>query len=129
MNLFFKGRIIGWSGIFFSMISFDKSSIYWKLATFSGLITSSTIFYFIFGFNPIISGTNVYAFDSPPDTMIANLTLIGFGVAGYLVGIGTKLANGCTSGHGVCGIPRFSSRSLVAVCTFMVTGMATASAR
>ena len=46
-------------------------------------------------------------------------------LAGLLVGIGTTLANGCTSGHGVCGIARLSPRSLVAVATFMAVGMAT----
>lgn len=46
-------------------------------------------------------------------------------VAGLLVGIGTRLGSGCTSGHGVCGVSRFSRRSLVATATFMVTGIAT----
>jgi uncharacterized membrane protein YedE/YeeE len=46
-------------------------------------------------------------------------------VAGFLVGLGTTLANGCTSGHGVCGISRGSRRSLVAVVAFMAAGMAT----
>ena len=46
-------------------------------------------------------------------------------MAGLLVGIGTTLANGCTSGHGVCGIARLSPRSLVAVVTFMAAGMIT----
>jgi uncharacterized membrane protein YedE/YeeE len=48
------------------------------------------------------------------------------GLAGLLVGFGTRLGNGCTSGHGVCGLARFSQRSLVAVVTFMATGMITA---
>jgi uncharacterized membrane protein YedE/YeeE len=48
---------------------------------------------------------------------------IGYGVAGFLVGFGTKLSNGCTSGHGLCGIARFSIRSIVAVCTFLLTGI------
>jgi uncharacterized membrane protein YedE/YeeE len=43
-------------------------------------------------------------------------------IAGLLVGIGTALGNGCTSGHGVCGLSRLSPRSLVAVATFMLTG-------
>ena len=43
-------------------------------------------------------------------------------VAGLLVGVGTALGNGCTSGHGVCGLSRLSPRSLVAVLTFMLTG-------
>lgn len=48
------------------------------------------------------------------------------GIAGFLVGFGTKLGNGCTSGHGVCGLPRLSKRSFVAVCCFMGFGMLTA---
>lgn len=47
--------------------------------------------------------------------MISNLDLIGFALSGLLVGFGTKLGNGCTSGHGLCGLPRFSLRSFVAV--------------
>jgi len=47
-------------------------------------------------------------------------------VAGLLVGFGTRLGNGCTSGHGVCGLARFSVRSLAAVVTFMTTGAITA---
>lgn len=46
-------------------------------------------------------------------------TYPGFFVSGLLVGFGTKLSNGCTSGHGLCGLPRFSIRSMVAVCTFL----------
>ncbi len=45
--------------------------------------------------------------------------------AGLLVGVGTKLGSGCTSGHGVCGISRFSKRSIVATLTFMATGILT----
>lgn len=51
---------------------------------------------------------------------------MGFALAGLLVGIGTKLSNGCTSGHGLCGLARFSLRSLVAVLTFLIAGMAIA---
>lgn len=46
-------------------------------------------------------------------------------VAGLLVGIGTSYASGCTSGHGVCGLSRFSPRSLIATLVFMATGIAT----
>ncbi|MCK0128753.1 YeeE/YedE thiosulfate transporter family protein [Erythrobacter sp. F6033] len=46
-------------------------------------------------------------------------------LAGLIVGIGTKLGSGCTSGHGVCGMSRFSQRSIVATITFMITGFAT----
>ena len=46
-------------------------------------------------------------------------------IAGLIVGVGTRLGSGCTSGHGVCGMSRFSQRSIVATLTFMVTGFAT----
>lgn len=54
-------------------------------------------------------------------------TPLTWAMGGLLVGLGTALANGCTSGHGVCGLPRLSKRSLVAVLTFMTTGIITAS--
>ena len=47
----------------------------------------------------------------------------GFLIAGFLVGLGAKLAGGCTSGHGLCGIPRLSLRSVVAVCMFLLAGI------
>ena len=46
-------------------------------------------------------------------------------IAGFVVGIGTRLGSGCTSGHGVCGMSRFSQRSIIATLTFMITGIAT----
>ena len=52
--------------------------------------------------------------------------MITFAISGFLVGLGRKLSNGCTSGHGVCGLPRLSNRSFVAVITFMVSGVITA---
>jgi len=56
-------------------------------------------------------------------TVSGNLPLMA--AAGFLVGIGASIGNGCTSGHGVCGLSRFSIRSLVATLTFMVTAIAT----
>jgi hypothetical protein len=50
-------------------------------------------------------------------------------IGGILVGYGTKMANGCTSGHGVCGLPRFAPRSIVATMTFMAAGFALATLR
>ena len=59
----------------------------------------------------------------PPMTSVAEIgTLI---VAGVLVGVGTRMGNGCTSGHGVCGLSRFSPRSLANVCVFMAAGVVT----
>jgi len=51
---------------------------------------------------------------------------IGWIFAGLLVGFGTKMGNGCTSGHGVCGIARLNKRSIVAVLTFFITGVLSA---
>jgi hypothetical protein len=61
--------------------------------------------------------------------MVGSLSPLGFAIAGFLVGLGTKLGNGCTSGHGVCGIPRLSIRSTIAVVVFMGMGVLTATVK
>lgn len=58
-----------------------------------------------------------------------NNNSVSWWLGGSLVGVGTSLANGCTSGHGVCGLPRLSLRSLVAVVLFMTTGVIMATFR
>jgi uncharacterized membrane protein YedE/YeeE len=60
-----------------------------------------------------------------PGPVTYSLGLPGLGFAGILVGAGTQLGSGCTSGHGVCGLANLSMRSLVAVLTFMVTAALT----
>ena len=55
----------------------------------------------------------------------ASGSLVLFAVAGLLVGFGTRLGSGCTSGHGVCGLARLSPRSVTAVATFLVAGIVT----
>ncbi len=85
--------------------------------------------FYVYGYSfeePIFFKEAGKAFDSPP-VMLGNPGMIGFAISGFLVGFGTKLGNGCTSGHGVCGLPRLSSRSIIAVCCFMTTGVITAS--
>lgn len=62
----------------------------------------------------------------PANDITIATSQLGFALAGILVGFGTKLSNGCTSGHGLCGLARFSIRSLVAVITFLVSGLAIA---
>lgn len=66
----------------------------------------------------LVSGDLEPAFASP----------ITLAIAGVIVGVGTRLGSGCTSGHGVCGMSRLSPRSLVATATFMITGIATVAA-
>lgn len=60
--------------------------------------------------------------NAPAPSFAAPITLV---IAGFVVGVGTRLGSGCTSGHGVCGMSRLAQRSLVATATFMITGFAT----
>jgi len=104
----FNGRIAGISGIFAGLLQ-HPFKFHWRWAFILGLVVSPFIYQLLFTL-PVVSS-------------IPNMGTTIF--AGLLVGIGTRLGNGCTSGHGVCGIARFSKRSLVATCTFMLTGMLT----
>lgn len=103
----FCGRIAGISGILSGVLSKPEG---WRIAFLAGLVGSPLLYSLFFP----LPGINVQT--SWP--MII--------VAGLLVGVGTRLGSGCTSGHGVCGLSRFSKRSLIATLTFMVTGMITA---
>jgi uncharacterized membrane protein YedE/YeeE len=101
----FNGRIMGVSGIL-SRFLVQPSKELWRLAFILGLILGGMIFSRIFN----------------PKVMIvaSNPVLI---LSGLLVGIGTVMANGCTSGHGICGIARLSKRSIVATLVFMAAGI------
>lgn len=104
------GRIAGISGIVGGLLHKNTRSEYWRIAFIVGLAGSPLLYRLFFSMPDI----NV----SAPWSLIV--------VAGLLVGIGTRLGAGCTSGHGVCGLSRFSPRSLVATLTFMATGFITA---
>jgi len=105
------GKIAGISGIVKSVFAKVSSGSRWQL-------------YFILGL--LLAGVAVRVF--APSLLEAELQLSPWLiiVAGLLVGVGTTLANGCTSGHGVCGMSRFSTRSWVATCTFMLVAFITA---
>jgi uncharacterized membrane protein YedE/YeeE len=110
--LFFNGRIAGVSGIVGGLLGPRPSAgdALWRAAFVAGLLAGGLL----------LALAYPRAFSIPPvDPSIALV------VAGVLVGFGTRLGNGCTSGHGVCGISRLSRRSLVATATFMATAMAT----
>ncbi len=109
--LYTFGRIAGISGILSSLISFrmsDNSS--WKYFFIIGLIGGGFIMKF---FKPSLFNYSV----------TENVPLVI--TAGLIVGFGTRLGSGCTSGHGVCGLPRKSLRSIVATLTFMAFGILT----
>ncbi len=118
-NLLFKGRITGMSGIFYGLISFNE--VLWRFSLIIGMIWTSSLFRYA-------SGKSSWFFDSSLENL-KNLSLGGYAVSGYLVGLGTKMANGCTSGHGVCGLPRLSKRSFVSVVIFCSFGIGVATMR
>ena len=103
------GRIAGISGVVWGAIARDSSDRDWRLIFILGLLAGAFLFH-------AVSGVEYPAVN-------ANYLLAG--IAGLVVGVGVKLGNGCTSGHGVCGIGRLSPRSLVATVTFMGVAIAT----
>ena len=106
-----NGRIAGVSGIVHGL--FDRSVLdkTWRGLFVVGLIIGGLLY-------QVISGTSVSSNADQSFFLVA--------LAGVAVGIGTRLGNGCTSGHGVCGIARLSTRSLIATLTFLIFGIATA---
>lgn len=104
------GRIAGISGIVGSLLQRSTHDRGWRLAFLAGMVAAGLVASAI---APSAVGASV-----------RGLPLVI--LAGFLVGYGTRLGSGCTSGHGVCGISRLSARSLVAVVTFMATGAVTA---
>lgn len=105
-----NGRIAGISGITAGMFSLNRHESLWRIAFVTGLVVGGLLMSRLVpdAFGPsVITGTPVVV------------------AAGLLVGVGTRLANGCTSGHGVCGIARWSPRSLAATGTFMAVGVLT----
>ncbi|QLG87837.1 YeeE/YedE family protein [Chitinibacter bivalviorum] len=108
LMILLAGRVAGIAGIIGGLIggAADKS---WRLFFIAGLVIS-----------PLI-----WSLFAPLPALQMVTSPLGLIIAGLLVGIGTRYANGCTSGHGVCGLSRFSLRSLIAVLSFMGTGFVT----
>ena len=107
----FYRRIAGISGIFGGLFPFNNGETLWRIVFLVGLITGGGILSFIH------SDTVTF------ELTYSNPALI---MAGLLGGFGSRMVNGCTSGHGICGLGRLEQRSVVAVLTFMVTGILTA---
>ena len=104
------GRVAGISGIFGGLLDFDNDDKGWRIAFIAGLILA-----------PLMAGWIGHAMPTPklPASWIVIIA------AGLLVGFGTRLGGGCTSGHGICGVARLSSRSIAATVIFMLTAIAT----
>jgi uncharacterized membrane protein YedE/YeeE len=123
-HLLVKGRVTGMSGIFHGILFWEKDSLSWRVTLICSMMITAALGWYV----QVYGITSWEIFDSP-ETVVADLNLGGFFLAGFCVGFGTKLANGCTSGHGVCGIPRLSIRSWVAVPVFVAVGLGIASLR
>ncbi len=106
--LLFKGRIAGISGIAGGVILPEKGDMSWRILFLLGLVIGGLL-YQLFGISPNVESIQ---------PVTGKLGLI---FAGLLVGIGSALGTGCTSGHGICGLARRSFRSLIATLTFMLT--------
>jgi uncharacterized protein len=104
-----NGRVAGISGIVGGMLRPRAGDVAWRLAFIAGLFLA-----------PMAYATVAL---QPSATIDANYPVLI--VAGFVVGIGTRYAGGCTSGHGVCGLSRLSPRSLVATFSFMAAGFVT----
>ncbi len=108
MMLLFNGRVTGISGIvggLLNPVSKDKS---WRILFLLGLLVGG---FFLRFFHPVSFVT------------VSNAWRIDYMIAGFFVGFGTLLGNGCTSGHGVCGISRFSFRSIISTIIFILSGI------
>ena len=106
--LLLNGRIAGISGIVGAVLPPVKGVVGWQMAFLAGLLLAPIVYVVVVGAMPAIDIT------SSPGKLV---------VAGLLVGIGSRLGSGCTSGHGVCGLARGSVRSLVATGAFMAAAV------
>lgn len=106
MLLALHGRVAGISGIIGGLLQPKPGEVAWRALFVLGLLLGGSVMY--------LGAPTLFGVTTMPPAVIAG--------AGLLVGFGTRLGGGCTSGHGVCGVSRLSKRSIVATATFMVGG-------
>ncbi len=114
MMMLLTGRIAGISGILAGLLPQSTGDYGWRIAFIAGLLLA-----------PLLGSLGGYALASP----VIDESWIVVVAAGLLVGYGTRLGGGCTSGHGVCGIARLSPRSIVATLIFMAVAIAVVAVR
>jgi uncharacterized membrane protein YedE/YeeE len=106
--LLVNGRIAGFSGIAAGIVGPRRGDVAWRLSFVAGVFAGGAL------------GALVYPESIARVSMSSPVALVA---AGLLIGVGARLANGCTSGHGICGVGRLSVRSLVAVAVFTLSGI------
>ena len=106
-----NGRILGISGILGGLMPPKVGDTFWRVSFLLGLFAAPSVFH------AVVPAEYITA----PRIDATDMMVV---IAGLLVGIGTRYASGCTSGHGVCGLSRLSPRSLVATLSFMGAGFA-----
>lgn len=111
LMLFWNGRVAGVSGIVNGTLKPAKNDFSWRFSFIAGLVAGGVLLKMFFP-------------GSISSELDRSLGIIS--VAGLLVGFGTVMGNGCTSGHGICGLSRLSPRSIVATLTFMFFGILSA---
>ena len=111
-----NGRTAGISNIAGQIYPIRAGDTLWKVLFLIGLPVGAWL-----GFEV---GPSIFA-EVPKTLPAVDATPLTLVIAGLLVGVGTRVGRGCTSGHGICGLARFSARSFVAVGTFMATAMVT----
>jgi len=105
LMMMLSGRVAGISGIVGDLLG--GSDIAWRIAFIAGLIAAPLV---------LAAGGRTLSAPAMPGIVVVV-------ISGLLVGFGTRLGSGCTSGHGICGIARFSPRSIAATFTFMVVAI------
>ncbi len=108
LMLFLRGRIAGISGVFSAALRRGAETWHWSFV--AGLV---------------LAGLAARLAGLVPSPALAQMPIWLLGVAGLLVGFGTRMGRGCTSGHGVCGLANLSGRSLIAVAIFMIVAAST----
>jgi uncharacterized membrane protein YedE/YeeE len=106
--LLFNGRVTGISGIVGGLLNPHNEDKSWRILFLIGLL---------------VGGFILRLFHPASFLTVSNAWRVDYIIAGFLVGFGTLLGNGCTSGHGVCGISRFSIRSIISTVIFMLSGI------
>lgn len=108
--LYFNGRIAGMSGIVAGVLRPTENDTLWRVIFVAGLISGALL---IRWFHPEAMAI---------DIDVSNAAVL---LGGFLVGLGTRIGNGCTSGHGVCGVGRLAPRGIIASAIFFFTAVAT----